>query len=147
MGTLSNGEKGSLMHVSRLNQCKVRMFYRGTEQYREGALIMKMIIAIVNHDDSNEVCSALTENSYMFTKVSSFGGFLRAGNTTLLIGVEDCKVSDVMRVIREHCSSKKIMMPAMTYGNLNMIDASNMMEVTVGGATVFVIDAEHFEKF
>lgn len=107
---------------------------------------MKMIIVIVNRDDVNDVCSALTENAYMFTKISSTGGFLRAGNTTLLIGTEDCQVDDVLRRIKEHCSTRKVMMPTMTYGSPGMIGVGSMVEVTVGGATVFVIDAEHFEK-
>lgn len=107
---------------------------------------MKMIIAIVNRDDVNDVCAALTKNSYMFTKISSTGGFLRAGNTTLLIGTEACHVDDVLRLIKEHCSTRKVMMPTMTYGSPNMIGVGSMVEVTVGGATVFVIDAEHFEK-
>ena len=47
---------------------------------------MKMIIAIVNSDDAADVGSALTREHFRYTKVSSTGGFLKTGNTTLLIG-------------------------------------------------------------
>ena len=50
---------------------------------------MKLIVAIINNDDANAVMSNLTKNGYQATKLSTSGGFLRAGNITLLIGVED----------------------------------------------------------
>ncbi len=47
------------------------------------------------------------DKKYRTTKLSSTGGFLKAGNTTLLIGVEDEKVDEVIKIIEEECISKK----------------------------------------
>ena len=96
---------------------------------------MKLIIAIVNHDDANAVTRALTQAGFSSTKLSTTGGFLMAGNATILIGVDEEKVQQVIDVIRDHSFSRKQMIPTtteMSYGYY----PSMPVEVTVGGATV-----------
>ena len=53
---------------------------------------MKMIIAILNADDASTVVQNLMKNGFSVTKLSTTGGFLRAGNVTVLIGVDNSKV-------------------------------------------------------
>lgn len=106
---------------------------------------MKLIIAIVNHDDANAVTRALTQSGFSSTKLSTTGGFLMAGNTTVLIGVDEEKVQTVIDIIHEHSHSRKQMIPTtteMSYGYY----PSMPVEVTVGGATLFVVDVERFER-
>lgn len=106
---------------------------------------MKLVIAIVNRDDANTVTQNLTKQGFYSTKLASSGGFLLAGNITLLIGVAEEKVQQVIDLIREHSHSRKQMIPAtseMGMGYLNTMP----VEVTVGGATVFVVDVERFER-
>ena len=106
---------------------------------------MKLIIAIVNHDDANAVTRALTQAGFSSTKLSTTGGCLMAGNATILIGVDEEKVQQVIDVIRDHSFSRKQMIPTtteMSYGYY----PSMPVEVTVGGATVFVVDVERFER-
>ena len=67
---------------------------------------MKLIIAIVNSDDSSSVQAALTEEGYFVTKLSTTGGFLKKGNTTFFIGTNDDKVEHAVGIIKEN--SKKI---------------------------------------
>ena len=50
---------------------------------------MKLIFAVVHDDDTNKAVRHLNEKRYRVTKLSSTGGFLRKGNTTLMIGVEE----------------------------------------------------------
>lgn len=106
---------------------------------------MKLIIAIVNHDDANTVTHNLSKKGYSSTKLSSAGGFLLAGNATLLIGVTEEKVQDVIDIIREHSHSRKQLIPATTEMGVNYIPAMPI-EVNVGGATVFVVDVDRFER-
>ena len=104
---------------------------------------MKLILAIINHDDANTVTQALTKKGS--TKLATTGGFLMAGNVTILIGVDEEKVQTVIDIIREHSHSRKQMIPTtteMSYGYY----PSMPVEVTVGGATVFVVDVERFER-
>ena len=60
---------------------------------------MKLILAIVSNDDSSSVSSALNKENFQVTRLATTGGFLRAGNTTLIIGCEEelVMISDVMR--------------------------------------------------
>ncbi len=73
---------------------------------------MKMVFAIVNKDDSNVVSEALTQNGFSVTKIATKGGFLSAGNTTLIIGTEDEKVDKVIKIIEEHSKSRKSSFPS-----------------------------------
>ena len=68
---------------------------------------MKLILAIINHDDANTVTQALTKKGFSSTKLATTGGFLMAGNVTILIGVDEEKVQTVIDIIREHSHSRK----------------------------------------
>ena len=113
---------------------------------------MKLILAIINHDDANTVTQALTKKGFSSTKLATTGGFLMAGNVTILIGfgctvlgVDEEKVQTVIDIIREHSHSRKQMIPTtteMSYGYY----PSMPVEVVVGGATIFVVDIERFER-
>ncbi len=110
---------------------------------------MKMIIAIVQDEDASRLVSQLMKNGFGVTKLATTGGFLRAGNTTLLIGVDDEKLSNAMGVIEQVCKSRKQIAstPTTIGGEAGMYAASSFpVEVTVGGATVFVLPVEQFIK-
>lgn len=108
---------------------------------------MKMITAIVNKKDTPFVCDALREAGIYFTKMASTGGFLRAGNSTLLIGVEDARLEETLDIIRTHCARRMepAPLPSANAGTVHMPVSARAM-VPVGGATVFVTDITHFEK-
>lgn len=109
---------------------------------------MKLIFAVVNGDDSAAVSKALSKNGFPATKLASAGSFLSAGNTTFLICVEDEKVDDVISVVQQKCHHRKQFVPSTaTYGsNSANLPPAMPVEVSVGGATVFVTDIERFEK-
>lgn len=106
---------------------------------------MKLIFAIINNDDSSAVSSALTKKGFFTTKLASTGGFLMAGNTTFLIGTEDEKVDEAIEIISEHSKKRTQLMPSAASYGMGMY-TSYPIEVTVGGATVFVTDVDRFEK-
>ncbi|MCR2044246.1 cyclic-di-AMP receptor [Anaerosalibacter massiliensis] len=93
---------------------------------------MKLIISIVQDQDVSKVIKTLMENNHRVTKLASTGGFLKSGNTTLLIGVEDEKIDEVVETIEELCRGRKV-----ENGN---------EDVEVGGATIFVIDIDEFKR-
>lgn len=107
---------------------------------------MKLIIAIINSDDSHSVLNEITKAGFYATKLSTAGGFLKTGNLTLLMGVEDDKVDDLLEIIRSTCSKRQEMVPIMpTYATAEMVN-SIPVNITVGGATVFVLDVDQFHK-
>lgn len=106
---------------------------------------MKLIIAIVNSEDAPAVLSELTGGGFSVTKLSTSGGFLRAGNATMIIGVEEDRVKDALSIIEEFSSQRQQQVPVdSTYIGESLISVP--IEVTVGGATVFVLDVEQFYK-
>ena len=106
---------------------------------------MKLIYAIVSNDDSSAVSSALTKVGFFATKLSSTGGFLMAGNMTLLIGTEDDKVDECLSLIASCAKQRKEVVPSTASYGIGVTTAYPL-EVTVGGATVFVTNVERFEK-
>lgn len=106
---------------------------------------MKLVIAIVNNDDCHAVLNEITRQGLSATKLSTSGGFLRAGNATLMIGVEEERLSELVEIIRKFSSKRTQMVsPNTPYTGESFL--SMPVEVTVGGATVFVLDAEQFYK-
>lgn len=102
---------------------------------------MKLIISIVSNKDIHDLLEELIKKEYRATKLASTGGFLKEGNTTLLIGVEDKQVEEVFEIIKRVCQSRKQIVTPITSGLAESFVPFSM-EVTVGGATVFLIDVE-----
>lgn len=107
---------------------------------------MKLVLAIVNNDDSATAVSELMRAGFFVTKLSSSGGFLQAGNTTLMIGVEDERTAELLDIIKQFCKKRSQLVPSLPIHLGDGLATSLPIEVTVGGATVFVLDAECYEK-
>lgn len=109
---------------------------------------MKLVIAIVQDKDSNRLSNALIKEGFRATKLASTGGFLRAGNTTFMIGIEDERISDVMQVIKTNCKIREQMVtPVSPMGGTTDSYIPFPVEVQVGGAAVFVLPVERFEHY
>lgn len=106
---------------------------------------MKLIYAIVNNDDARSVSVSLTKAGFSATKLASTGGFLMSGNTTFLICSENDKVDEIIQIIHNH-SHKRTQFVQTTSVYDPQGYAGFPVEVTVGGATIFVTDIERFEK-
>ena len=109
---------------------------------------MKLVLAIIHDEDAQKLTTALNRNNFQVTKLASTGGFLRVGNTTVLIGCEADKLDQALKIIHEKCRTVK----QMTIANQPYTTTAEgyvpyPIEVTAGGATVFVIDVEQFHKF
>lgn len=108
---------------------------------------MKLIIAIVQDSDAGNLLDILTEAGFRVTKLATTGGFLKAGNTTLMIGVEEKSVDIVLSRIEEVCKTRDqiITTPSPVAGSTGAY-VPYPVEVEVGGATVFVVDVDKFIK-
>ena len=108
---------------------------------------MKLVFAVVHSEDAGELVDALTEKEYRVTRLQSSGGFLKQANATVLVGVEEGQIEDVLAVVRERCHARSQyinpMPPIMEPGEFYM---PYPVEVTFGGATVFVVDVDRFER-
>ncbi|MBN2550435.1 MAG: cyclic-di-AMP receptor [Anaerolineales bacterium] len=86
---------------------------------------MKLMIVIIRDIDDPHVVQNLVDQGYRVTRMASTGGFLKRGNVTLLIGVEDDRVQTVTELLRQICRPE---------------------DSTQHRATVFVVDMPHFEQ-
>ena len=109
---------------------------------------MKLLIAIVQDEDSSKLVSKMMQQGFGVTKLATTGGFLKAGNTTLLLGVDDSRVEEAIHVVESVCKSRKQFSTATTTitGISHNEYPTYPIEVTVGGATVFVLTVDQFLK-
>ncbi|MCL2574203.1 MAG: cyclic-di-AMP receptor [Defluviitaleaceae bacterium] len=108
---------------------------------------MKLIMAIVHDEDAFQIIDALSEEGFKVTKLASTGGFLRAGSTTLICGVEDERVDELAHIIEKKCKTRK-QITSVNSGHLSTAEnyVPYPVEVTVGGATIFVLDVSEFRR-
>jgi uncharacterized protein YaaQ len=110
-------------------------------------MLMKLVFAIVHDDDSGNVMEELNGKGFGVTKLCSSGGFLKSGNTTLLVGVEEQSLDTVIEIIKSNCQSRKqVIDSSLLPGNLNGSYMPYPIEIQVGGATIFVTAVERYEK-
>lgn len=109
---------------------------------------MKLVVTIVQDKDSNRLSNAFIESDIRATKLSSTGGFLRSGNTTFLIGIEDERVEEVLGIIKEVSKKRsEYVTPSVNVDSPIETMGTYPIEVEVGGATVFVLPVEQFLHF
>ena len=108
---------------------------------------MKLAIIIVSDTDADGLVRAMVERGYPATKIGSTGGFLRRGNTTLLSGVESDRVDDVISLVRRLCPVRTELLAIAALPLAGEIPVVNEpVEVRAGGAVIFVLDIERFER-
>ncbi len=108
---------------------------------------MKLVLAVVHDEDAGSLVDALTDKEYRVTRLHSTGGFLKQNNASVMVGVEEAQVDEVLGIIRETCHARSQyinpMPPIMEPGEFYM---PYPVEVTFGGATVFVVDVARYER-
>lgn len=108
---------------------------------------MKLIIAVVQGEDAQKTVIALTDKGISSTRISSTGGFLQQGNVTLLIGVDESQVAEALEIIRANCQERsRYLTPVPPLAEPGEFFMSYPVEVQVGGATVWVVPVDSFEK-
>ena len=119
----------------------------GVKYKYTGGMAYEINYCYRNSDDSSSVQAALTEEGYFVTKLSTTGGFLKKGNTTFFIGTNDDKVEHAVGIIKENSKKRVEKEPTVPPTEMGEFFTPIMVDVLVGGATVFVLDIEQFEKF
>ena len=108
---------------------------------------VKLVVAIVHHEDAGALVDALLDREFRATRLASSGGFLKQSNATVILGIEDDHVDEVLEIVREACHPRtqvvNPMPPIMEPGEFFM---PYPLEVEVGGATVFVVPVDRFER-
>lgn len=109
---------------------------------------MKLILAVVEDKDSNRLIDALGRKEFKTTKLSSTGGFLKEGNTTLMVGCEDEYIDQALDIIKKNSSQREQMVaPISPMGGNTDSYIPQPINIEVGGATVFVVPVDQFHQF
>jgi len=106
----------------------------------------KLLIVIASDSDAESLIQKLVQRGYPATKVSSTGGFLRRGNATIFSGVDAEDVDNVVAIIRSECQARTEFLPAQALPFPESIYPAEPVEVRTGGAIVFVVGVERFER-
>lgn len=110
---------------------------------------MKLVVCIVHNRDRNRLTGEMVKSGFKFTVIGSSGGFLREGNTTVLVGVEDEKLGELKDLIAANCESREQLLNVMPFDS-NPAGGGMLptpVKVPVGGAVVFVVDVDEFIRF
>jgi uncharacterized protein YaaQ len=108
---------------------------------------MKLVIAVVQERDVDDLGRALQERGIPYTQIASSGGFLRESNATLMMGVQSAVAPEVLRVLRDHSHARtRYVNPLMPIVEPAEFHVASPVEVAVGGATVFVLAVERYER-
>ena len=108
---------------------------------------MKLVVAVIHDRDQKRTTDALRHAGFRFTKIGSTGGFLREGNTTLMIGVDDERLPELKKLIQHTCRTRTRLVAAnVPVGEQNEGVAADPVEVPVGGAVLFVMQVAEFVK-
>ncbi|MFZ2257764.1 MAG: cyclic-di-AMP receptor [Clostridiaceae bacterium] len=106
---------------------------------------MKLIIAIVNDEDALDLLDELTDKSFRVTKLASTGGFLRSGNTTMMIGIEEEKLNEVLTLIEDTCKTRhQTVSTPSPLSTTTGVYVPYPVDIEIGGATIFVVDVDQF---
>lgn len=108
---------------------------------------MKLVIAIIQDYDTDSFLKAVTREGLMATRIASLGGFLRTGNTTVFMGVDDEQVPLVKRLLVKHCRLRKIDIEAEHLPFVEDTDFEHVASSRLGGGVAFVARVDRFEKF
>jgi uncharacterized protein YaaQ len=104
---------------------------------------VKMVMAIVQNRDWPRIRDRLLGEGFRVTQLASTGGFLRQGNTTLLVGVEDAQVDSVVSIVAEIGQTRVAYMPSWADDSAGV---GSPIEVSIGGGIMFVMGVERVER-
>jgi uncharacterized protein YaaQ len=108
---------------------------------------VKLVFAVVQTKDVEACADALAAAGFVCTRFATQGGFLDSSNCTLMIGVGDEQVDDVVDILRGHAKRRVEMLEAPAPGaGAPMPAIAPTVDIEVGGATVFVVPLDRLEK-
>ncbi len=105
---------------------------------------MKLIMAIISSDDSREALDRLTKAGFRATVIGTTGGFLREGNTTIFLGLEDAKVPQALEIVRNVCRRRTQWVSPLPTLEGPGLEMAEPIEVSIGGGVMFVLNVEQF---
>ena len=109
---------------------------------------MKLAVCVVHNRDKNRITDELVRGGFKFTIIGSTGGFLREGNTTYWIGIDEPELPALLKLFKDNSQSREQLVNVMPFESATPgAFIPNPVKVPVGGGVMFVIDVEQFHRF
>ncbi|MEX2242552.1 MAG: cyclic-di-AMP receptor [Fimbriimonadaceae bacterium] len=109
---------------------------------------MKLAVCIVHNRDRNKLTDELLKAGFKFTVIGSTGGFLREGNSTLLIGFDDELAGSLKEIVQASCKAREQMVNVMPFEAAPPgAFIPSPVKVPVGGAVMFFLDVNEFVRY
>ena len=107
---------------------------------------MKLIVAIVQDYDCDRLLRAISQADLRATRIASTGGFLRTGNTTVLIGLPEKRTAECVAILRACCRRRVEAPPAALLESLGLMSAGAIGDAPIGGGVIFSVTVDRFER-
>lgn len=107
---------------------------------------MKLVLAIIHDYDVDKVLRSLLDHGFSVTRIASAGGFLRTGNVTIMVGVEDDELEHCLDLLAAGGSRRVITAPPSPGGEYDELTCNGVSDVSLGGVSVFILPVERFER-
>ena len=108
---------------------------------------MKLLIAIIQEQDMDKLSKVLAKANIFATLLQSQGTFLKQKNITVLMAFEENNIDNVLKIFKKCCVAKKELLSAPPVSSLpGEFITPGPTEITVGGATIMILDINKFEK-
>ena len=108
--------------------------------------INELFVVVSAGEQLGELTHQLVQGGFYFTLVDSSGGFLQSSTVCLLIGINSARRETLLKIVRECCHVRRTYIPARVENPL-LQGQPLMIEAEVGGASIYVLEVEHFEQF
>jgi uncharacterized protein YaaQ len=112
-----------------------------------GPVIDRLIVAIVQDFDADRLLRSLSAHGFRATRVASTGGYLRAGNSTLLLGVPASEVPTCLTLLSDLCQPRHDRPHGNPSPELTELYAAGISHTTVGGGVAFIATVSRHERF
>ena len=103
-----------------------------------------LMLAVVQAQDAEVAKESLEKMGLTVERLPSVGGFLGRRNATLLIGMRETQRDEVIEALHESCRQRVefIAVPLESAP----LPLPTPTPITVGGATVFSLEVDHYEE-
>jgi len=108
------------------------------------AAINRLMAAVIQDQDMENALGALTKLGIPTTRLPSTGGFFGRNNATLLIGLEKGQEASVVKALEKSCNRRIEYLASPIEGFPGGL--AEPIQITIGGATIFVFEVERFES-
>lgn len=134
--------------VGEVDSALTEQTYHWTELLRFGSpkiQVTHLMAVVIQEADLENAMDSLSKLGFSVARFTSTGGFLSRRNVTLLIGVHEGRADIAIKALKQSCQQRVEFLSSPLRGGT--FPMPTPIQVTVGGATVFMFEVESYDEF